>query len=36
MEEIERGTREWRSTRVVLRNARPGMRVRARDGYTTE
>jgi Ca-activated chloride channel family protein len=36
MEEIERGTREWRSIRVVLRNARPGMRVRARDGYTTE
>lgn len=32
---IEPGVREWRSIRVVLENAKPGMRVRARDGYTT-
>jgi Ca-activated chloride channel family protein len=31
---IERGDREWRSIRVTLK--RPGMRVRARDGYMTE
>ena len=31
---IERGDREWRSIRVTLK--RPGMRVRARDGYRTE
>jgi Ca-activated chloride channel family protein len=30
------GSREWRSIRVDLRHARPGLRVRARDGYTTE
>lgn len=30
------GSREWRSIRVALTNARPGLRVRARDGYTTE
>jgi Ca-activated chloride channel homolog len=32
------GEREWRSIRVVLKNAsaRPGVRVRARDGYLTE
>jgi Ca-activated chloride channel homolog len=32
---IVRGEREWRSIRVTLKN-RPGLRVRARDGYTTE
>ena len=31
---IERGAREWRSIRVVAK--RPGLRVRARDGYMTE
>ena len=31
---IERGAREWRSIRVVSK--RPGLRVRARDGYMTE
>lgn len=30
---VEPGTREWRSIRVVVR--KPGLRVRARDGYTT-
>lgn len=35
-EPIEPGIREWRSIRVVMKNARPGLRVRARDGYTTE
>jgi Ca-activated chloride channel homolog len=35
-EPIEPGVREWRSIRVTLKNARPGTRVRARDGYTTE
>ena len=33
---IEPGIREWRSIRVAVRNAKPGLRVRARDGYTTE
>jgi Ca-activated chloride channel family protein len=32
---IVRGEREWRSIRVALKN-RPGLRVRARDGYQTE
>jgi Ca-activated chloride channel family protein len=32
---IERGTHTWRSIRVSLRNAPAGVRVRARDGYTT-
>ena len=31
---IERGEREWRSIKVVTK--RPGLRVRARDGYMTE
>ena len=35
-EPIVRGDREWRSIQVALKNARPGARVRARDGYTTE
>jgi len=35
-EPIEHGVREWRSIRVTLKNAKPGARVRARDGYTTE
>ncbi len=33
---LVRGQREWRSIRVALRNATPGLRVRARDGYATE
>jgi Ca-activated chloride channel family protein len=33
-ESIKPKTREWRSIRVVVK--RPGLRVRARDGYTTE
>lgn len=33
---IEPGDKEWRSIRVSLKNANPGARVRARDGYTTE
>jgi Ca-activated chloride channel homolog len=33
---IARGTSEWRSIRVGLRGGRPGVRVRARDGYLTE
>jgi Ca-activated chloride channel family protein len=35
-EPIARGSHQWRSIRVALRNARPGVRVRARDGYTTD
>ena len=34
-EPIVRGEREWRAITVTLKN-RPGLRVRARDGYTTE
>lgn len=30
------GDREWRSIRVTLRSGRPAVRIRARDGYTTE
>ena len=30
------GTREWRSIHVTLKNPARGLRVRARDGYTTE
>jgi Ca-activated chloride channel homolog len=33
---IVRGEPEWRSIRVALKNPAPGLRVRARDGYTTE
>jgi len=32
---IDKGNNEWRGIRVVLKN-KPGLRVRARDGYTTE
>jgi Ca-activated chloride channel family protein len=35
-ETTEPGTRGWRSIRVALKNPAPGVRVRARDGYTTE
>lgn len=30
------GVREWRSIRVQLKSPRPGVRIRARDGYLTE
>ena len=33
---LPKATREWRSLRVVVRNQAAGVRVRARDGYTTE
>jgi len=33
---IEPGVHQWRSIRVSLKSASPGVRVRARDGYTTE
>ncbi len=33
---LVRGEREWRSIRVAVKGQRPGLRVRARDGYTTE
>jgi Ca-activated chloride channel family protein len=33
---IEPGSSEWRSIRVTLKDARPGLRVRGRDGYTTD
>lgn len=33
---IEPGTHEWRSITVALKTPRPGVRIRARDGYTTQ
>ncbi len=33
---IDEGTHEWRSIRVTLNGNHPGLRVRARDGYTTD
>jgi Ca-activated chloride channel family protein len=33
---LQRGQREWRSITVNVKGARPGLRVRARDGYMTE
>ena len=35
-EPIVRGTNEWRSIRVQLTTPRSGLRVRARDGYSTD
>jgi Ca-activated chloride channel homolog len=33
---IEEGAHEWRSIRLTLTGNHPGLRVRARDGYTTD
>jgi Ca-activated chloride channel homolog len=33
---LQRGEREWRSIKVNVKTSRPGLRVRARDGYMTE
>ena len=33
---IQRGQNEWRSIKVVMKTSRPGLQVRARDGYMTE
>jgi Ca-activated chloride channel family protein len=33
---IQRGDREWRSIKVMVKAARPALRIRARDGYMTE
>jgi len=33
---VTKGGHEWRSLRVAVRNQAPGVRVRARDGYTAE
>jgi Ca-activated chloride channel homolog len=33
---IDRGAHQWRSIRVTLTDNHPGLRVRARDGYTTD
>jgi len=35
-EPIKEGTHEWRPIRVMLTGNHPGLRVRARDGYTTD
>ncbi len=35
-EPIVRGNREWRAIAVTLANQRPGLRIRARDGYMTD
>ena len=34
--QAEPGVHEWRSIRVIVNNSQRGLRVRARDGYTTE
>jgi Ca-activated chloride channel family protein len=36
MDPIREGAHEWRSIRVSLTGNHPGLRVRARDGYTTD
>ena len=33
---IQKGNREWRSIKIAMKGTRPGLRVRARDGYMTE
>jgi Ca-activated chloride channel family protein len=35
-DQIEEGAHQWRSIRVTLTGNHPGLRVRARDGYTTD
>jgi Ca-activated chloride channel family protein len=36
LEPIQEGAHEWRSIRVTLTGNHPGLRLRARDGYTTD
>ena len=36
LEPIQEGAHEWRAIRVTLSGNHPGLRVRARDGYTTD